>query len=79
MAKCSLFGEGNHRVIAWCQPMDRIHRDDTKQHYFVNCILLEPNGTVAILLNAMHDENRYAYSSLLPCILLVLFRLCTQI
>lgn len=47
VAKCSLYGEGNHRVIAWCQPIDRIHRDVTKEHYFVDCILLEPNGTVA--------------------------------
>lgn len=77
VAKCSLYGEGNHRVIAWCQPIDRIHRDDTKQHFFVDCILLEPDGTVAILLNAMHDVNRYVYSSLLPYILLVLFRLST--
>jgi hypothetical protein len=75
--KMFLYGNGNHRVIASCQPIDRIHRDDTKEHYSVDCILLAPDVTVVILLNAMHDLNRHVYSSLLPYILLVLFRQCT--
>lgn len=51
--------EGNHRVTAWRRHIDRLHGEDKEWHYSVDCIVLESTGSVALLLNAMHDVNMY--------------------
>jgi hypothetical protein len=55
--------EGNHRVTAWRRHIDKVHGKDKGWHYSVDCIVLESTGSVALLLNAMHDVNMYVSCS----------------
>ncbi len=49
--------DGNHRVTAWTRHIKNFHADEEKWHYRVHCIMLDPRGQVALLLNAMSDVN----------------------
>lgn len=51
--------DGNHRVTAWTRHIKNVHPDEVDWHYRVHCILLDPRGSVARLLNAMSDVNWY--------------------
>ena len=50
--------EGNHRVTAWLRHIERHHSDEERWHYSVDCIFLDPKGSVGVLLDAMNDVNR---------------------
>jgi hypothetical protein len=50
-------------VTAWRRHIDKVHGEDKEWHYSVDCIVLEPTGSVALLLNAMHDVNMYVSCS----------------
>jgi len=49
--------DGNHRLLAWRQFIDRAHAEDPEWHLSVECILLNVGDSTPILLNAMHDIN----------------------
>ncbi len=51
--------DGNHRVTAWTRHITKFHVDEEGWHYRVHCIVLDPRGSVARLLNAMSDVNWY--------------------
>ena len=49
--------DGNHRVSAWMRHITNCHPMDLHWHKRVHCIVLDPRGQVANLLNAMSDVN----------------------
>jgi hypothetical protein len=51
--------DGNHRVSAWMRHITNCHSQEFDWHYRVQCIILDPRGQVANLLNAMSDVNWY--------------------
>jgi len=49
--------DGNHRLLAWREFIDRVHKDDRDWHLSVECIVLNVGDSTPLLLNAMHDIN----------------------
>lgn len=49
--------DGNHRVSAWMRHITNCHDGELGWHKRVHCIILDPRGQVANLLNAMSDVN----------------------
>lgn len=49
--------DGNHRLLAWRQFIDRVHPTDRDWHLSVECIVLNVGDSAPLLLNAMHDIN----------------------
>lgn len=49
--------DGNHCVSAWMQHITNCHPGELDWHKRVHCIILDPRGQVANLLNAMSDIN----------------------
>jgi len=49
--------DGNHRLLAWRQFVDRVHGGDRDWHLSVECIVLNVGESTPLLLNAMHDIN----------------------
>ena len=49
--------DGNHRLLAWRQFIDRVHCEDRDWHLSVECIVLNVGDSAPLLLNAMHDIN----------------------
>ncbi len=49
--------DGNHRVTAWMRHIRNCHADEPEWHIRVHCIILDPRGQVANLLNSMSDVN----------------------
>jgi hypothetical protein len=48
----------NHRLLAWTQHIDMVHRDDLEWHYRVRSILLRTKDKVTDALSSMHDINK---------------------
>ena len=49
--------DGNHRLLAWRNFIDRVHGEDRDWHLSVECIVLNVGDSTPLLLNAMHDIN----------------------
>ena len=49
--------DGNHRLLAWRQFIERVHCEDRDWHLSVECIVLNVGDSAPLLLNAMHDIN----------------------
>lgn len=49
--------DGSHRLTTWRLRIDRRHRNDPNLLYYVDCIFLDPMGSIGVLLNAMHNVN----------------------
>jgi hypothetical protein len=50
--------EGNDRVTAWLHHIECHHHDDERWHYSMDCIFLDPKGSIGLLLDAMNNINR---------------------
>ena len=57
-AKIFWVWEDNHRVLAWTGHMDKIHADEEKWHYSVDCMCLNAMDATGILLDTMNDVNK---------------------
>ena len=51
--------DGNHRFKAWRGYINRLHWDDLEWHYVVDSIYLDTRGKGKLLMNAMHDINKW--------------------
>jgi hypothetical protein len=51
--------DGNHRFKAWTGYIDRLHQNDLEWHYSVDSICLDTKGKGGLLMNAMHNINKW--------------------
>jgi hypothetical protein len=60
--------DDNHRFKAWTWFIDQLHQEVKVWHILVDSICLDTKGKTRLLLNAMHDINKYVHfsSSLIP-------------
>lgn len=50
--------DGNHRLKAWMEIINRDHDDDPDWHYDVECFVLDvPSGSTGPLVTALHQVN----------------------
>ena len=57
--------DGNHRRQAWLNHIDRLHRTDEDWHYLVDSILLDTKGKNGLVMQVMHNINKYVHSLLI--------------
>ena len=50
--------DGNHRLQAWLNHIDRLHKCDPAWHYMVDSILLNTVGKIGVVMQVMHDINK---------------------
>lgn len=58
--------DGNHRRQAWMNHIERLHKDDPSWHYLVDSIVLETKDRIGVVMQVMHDINKYVFFSPLP-------------
>ena len=56
---------GNHRLKAWIGFIQRLHSQVKEWYYVVDNICLDARGKGGLLLNAMHDINKWLHTSYL--------------
>jgi hypothetical protein len=55
--------DGNHRLLAWTDHIDKVHRNDLILYYRVRSILLRTGDSVTDTLTSMHDINKSTENS----------------
>lgn len=55
--KMFMVWDGNHRLQAWLPIIDEFHSGDLSWHFCVESIILDPQGDVALVLEALHEVN----------------------
>jgi hypothetical protein len=50
--------DGNHRLQAWLNHIDRLHKSEPNWHYMVDSILLNTVGKIGVVMQVMHDINK---------------------
>jgi hypothetical protein len=55
--------DGNHRLLAWTDHIDKVHKNDLVWHYRVRSILLKTVDSVTDALTSMHDINKSTENS----------------
>jgi hypothetical protein len=53
----------NHRLLAWNDHIDKVHRGDLAWHYRVRSILLKTMDSITDALTSMHDINKATENS----------------
>jgi hypothetical protein len=53
--------DGNHRRLAWMNVISRMYSTNPKWHYVVDCILLDTKGKIEIVMQVMHDINKWVH------------------
>ena len=51
--------DGNHRRIAWMNHIQRLHSKDREWHVCVDSIILDTRNRIGVVMQAMHDINKY--------------------
>lgn len=51
--------DGNHRRQAWMNHIGRLHKTEASWHYSVDSIVLETKNRISVLMQVMHDINKY--------------------
>jgi hypothetical protein len=49
----------NHQFKAWTSCIKWLHSDELSWHYTMDNIYLDTSGKMGVLLNAMHDINKW--------------------
>lgn len=52
--------DGNHRRQAWMNHIHRLHKLDPSWHYSVDSIVLDTKDRISVVMQVMHDINKYA-------------------
>jgi hypothetical protein len=55
--------DGNHRLLAWADHIEKVHREELEWHYRVRSILLLTKDSVTDALTSMHDINKSTENS----------------
>ena len=50
--------DGNHRLQAWLNHIQRLHKTEEDWHYLVDSILLDTKGKIGVLMQVMHNINK---------------------
>ena len=53
--------DGNHKRQAWLNHIDSLHRNEDSWHYLVDSILLDTNGKTGLVMQVMHNINKYVH------------------
>ena len=53
--------DGNHRCQAWLNHIDRLHQTNEDWHYLVDSILLDTKGKNGLVMQVMHNINKYVH------------------
>jgi hypothetical protein len=56
-------GDGNHRLLAWTDHIEKVHKKELAWHYRVRSILLRTKDAVTDALTSMHDINKATENS----------------
>ena len=56
--------DGNHRRISWMNHIQRLHSRDREWHVCIDSIILDTRNRIGVLMQAMHDINKYDSSPL---------------
>jgi hypothetical protein len=55
--------DGNHRLLAWTDHIDKVHRGELDWHYKVWSITLQTRDSITDALTSMHDINKSTENS----------------
>ena len=55
--------DGNHRRQAWLNHIERLHRNEASWHYKVDAIVLDTKDRIGVVMQVMHDINKYVLFS----------------
>jgi hypothetical protein len=55
--------DGSHRLLAWTNHIDNVHKNDLIWHYRIRFILLRTMDSVINALTSMHDTNKSTENS----------------
>ena len=55
--------DGNHRRQAWLNHIDRLHKTEAAWHYWVDAIVLDTKDRIGVVMQVMHDINKYVLIS----------------
>ena len=50
--------DGNHRLQAWLNHIQRLHKIEEEWHYLVDSILLDTKGKIGVVMQVMHNINK---------------------
>ena len=62
LQECMFFVcDGNHRRQAWLNHIERLHKNDASWHYWVDAIVLDTKDRIGVVMQVMHDINKYVH------------------